>query len=944
MAIQEIRVKDKLKLSNAGKNLQKEIKDSLGIEIEDIEIATIYRFEGIGKRQAKKLRRLALTNPIIETSSINSSLFEKDFHILEIGYKPGVMNPLESSLFIIARNLGIHPKAVSESKEFGFKGNLSPVDIQKIGNYLVSQVEEVKIEKPKTLMIGSKTGLTEIVPLTMANISELGKLSEKRRLFLNTEEMREIQQYFQMLNREPTDIEIETLAQTWSEHCGHKTFKAKIITENGEEKLPLITRIKDTSKRYFKKVNVVSAFLDNAGGIMFYDGYVIIAKGETHNSPVAIEPYGGALTKNGGVYRDIAGFGQGGKNLVSLMINCFGELDARVENIPDGCLHPKNILLHNSKGERDYGNRMGIPTHNVSIHIHPDFTPKPTSLGVVFGIIPESRSQKNIPQAGDLIISVGGKTGRDGIHGATFSSGEMNEKTKIVDSTAVQIGNAIEEKRMFDALICCRDKDLIRAITDCGGGGYSSAIGEIGKDLGVAVNLDRVPQKYSGLAPWEIWLSESQERMIVAVDPKKWEEFNIICQQNNTPCEQIGKFTKDKMLTLYFNSLIVGQLSMDFLHDGLPQKKLTIEMTPFPENCTIPDYPTDWIDIYKKVLGHPNVSSFEEMLRQYDQTVQGTTALHPLTGVFQDVLNDGTIIAPLYGKPYGVVTAFGLNPILNKIDPYWGAIWAVTEAVSNFTAVGGNINEAALIDNFIWPYPDKETLSDLDKSVDALCDMMNLLEIPCVSGKDSLSSTYKGKNGQIIKIPPVLNISVFGKIPNIEKTVSLDIKKTESVLYLVGNLDLENLAGSVYFETQKNTYSNIPKVDIKTFPKVIRAIHQAIKSGKIKSCHDIGEGGLGTTIAEMCFGGDCGADIDLGILNTRRLDFAFFNETAGCFIVEVDSEKDADELFLDVPHFMIAKTKKDKNITLKSGKDIVFSADLEILKNEWKKYVKEVLA
>lgn len=946
MPIQEIRVGIKEGVDPRASILQKDL-NKWGIGgIEKVQAATVYRFEGISQAEAGILAREALTDPITQKAVINTPLFDDKDKRLEIGYKPGVMNPASATLQKDAEFLGIHSVAATSSTEYYLTGDVSDEKLKLIGERLISQEQEVIWQKPQTLLIKGTGEKAARIPISVLSEADLRELSDKRRLFLNTSEMRVIQDYFAKLGREPTDVELETLAQTWSEHNGHKTFKAKLI-EAGKEKLPLIQRIRKTAEQYFDRVGVVTAFADNAGGIRFYDGQVIIAKGETHNSPVAVEPYGGSLTKNGGVYRDIAGCGQGGINLVGLMVNCFGYPDAKPEDIPAGTLHPKNLLLENSHGERDYGNRMGIPTHSISLHFHPDFGPKPTSMGIVVGIIPEDRVEKGQPQAGDYLISVGGKTGRDGIHGATFSSGEMTASTSSVDATAVQIGNAIEEKRMFDALIEARDADLIRAITDCGGGGYSSAIGEIAEDVGVAVDLSYVPLKYEGLAPWEIWLSEAQERMVVALSPKNWEEFKKICDRFDTPSYIIGSFTGDRILTLKYDGKLVGHLAMEFLHKGLPQRVTEIKNTPREENDDLPSLPVDWVKTIKEVLGNLNVASKEEMLRQYDQSVQGRTVLYPFSGVFQDIPNDASVIAPLYGKPYGVVTTHALNPLLNRINPYEGSLWALAEAASKYTAVGGNIHEAAMIDNFVWPKPTPQYLDDLDQSVTALCEMMDVLEIPVVSGKDSLSSTYtdpEDPEGKVINIPPVLNITIFGKIPDVGKTVSADIKSNSSTLVMVGNADVNHLGGSIYFQANNIENTQLPWVDLENLPQVLQTIFDTIQSGKVRSCKAIGEGGIITTIIQMCFGGDCGVNIDIGKVAAKRADFALFNETAGCFVVEVESEEEAKELFNNVPYSILGKTTKERIIAVSAGEEELFTADLYDLKEAWQRPMKEVLS
>ena len=971
--IQEIRVG--LKEGGAeGEKLKTQFAE-LGIpDAQDVRAATVFRFEGITPEEAELLAREALTDPIMQRAVVNGELFEGDTKKLEIGDQLRYINPISATLQRAADILGIHPLAASISREYYIRGDVSDEQLVAAGNKLAKRVEEIIYEKPETLIISGIPAPVETIPITGLSNKELSKLCEKWRIFLNIEEMNVIQGFYRNIGREPTDVELKMIDQTWSEHSGHKTFKGKLIDEQGNEKEPLIKRIRRTAEKYFERVGVVTAFKDNAGGIRFYDGQAIIAKGETHNSPVAVEPFGGAMTKNGGVYRDIAGCGDGGETLIAIMVNCMGMPDTKPEDVVLGALHPKYLLKENFRGEREYGNPMGIPTHATTLHFHPDFGPKPTSMGIVVGIIPEDKCEKADPQVGDILVTIGGKTGRDGINGASFSSGEMDATTSTVDAGAVQIGNPIEEKRVFDALIACRDAGVISAQTDVGGGGYSAAIGELGENTGVRVHLDRVQLKFQGLAPWEIWLSESQERMVVAVHPDNLAEFMRICASCEAPADVLGEFTGDHQVTLLYNDEIVGQLPMDFLHHGLPQRRLNMEHIPYPENNDVPVMPRtpeEWVNAYKQVLGNLNVASTEVMLRQFDTTVQGRTVLHPFTGVHQDAPNDASVVAPIYGKPYGLVTSHALNPILNRYDPYKGTLWAVAMAASKLTAVGGNINEAAMIDNFVWPKPNPKFLGDLDSSVNGLCDMMDCLQIPCVSGKDSLSSTFVDKvRNVVVNIPPVLNMTIFGKIPDVKKTVTLDIKKPGSTLVLVGKADVENLGGSIYFQTQGIENTHVPEVNTNQLMPVLNNIRiaiqgrtpknegpvtrftknlldnirTAIQGNNVLSCKAVGEGGLATMLAQMCFGGDCGAKIDIQAVEAARPDFGFYNQTAGTFIVEVANEQIAQKLFKNVPHVILGKTTKEKSIQVRNGETSLFKADLYELKQAWQEPMGKALS
>lgn len=888
-------------------------------------ITHIYRFENITSEQAELIKEMALTDPVAETSQLNG---DKDPKLTEIGYIPGVTDPIASSLLTAAKLLGIFPAAVSSSKEYE-----SSVEGP-------NQIEEIVTQRPETLIYEGQSKPMQIIPILDLFDEQLLALSQNRSLFLTLEEMQVIQAHFRDLKRNPTDLELETLAQTWSEHCAHKTFKAILVDRDGNEKLPLFTRIKDASRKYFDRAEVITAFSDNSGGIRFYDGFVIIGKGETHNSPVAIVPYAGALTKNGGLYRDIAGTGKGGENLVSLMINNFAPPNTKPK---PGSLPPKMLLLQNSRGEREYGNPMGIPTHAISLHSHPDFGPKPTSLGVAIGIALEKNAKKGKPKIGDLIIAFGGPTGGDGLHGATFSSGEMTGKTHEHHAAAVQLGDPIVERTMFDALL--QSAHLINALTDCGAGGFASAIGEMADGIGARVQLNAITLKYSGLASWEKWLSESQERMVAAVSVESWEELREMCKRYNTEATVLGHFTGTNKLEIFDSEEQVGDLDLDFLHRGLPQRRMLMQPREIKlGDMRAPELPASLSDAVFTVAAHLNVCSKEEMHRQYDQTVQGMTILSPYCGVHQDVPNDGTVLAPIFDKDCGIVLTHALNPALNRIDPFAGSLWAFAHAATKYAAIGGDIDHAAGIDNFIWPFPDPESLGDLDASVDALCLMIDTLKIPMVSGKDSLSSTYRGLDNEVIKAPPSLNITLFGKIPDINKTVSCDFKSAHSCICLVGKPDINSMGGSVYFATNgMESEGQVPRVDLDTLPGTFSAIRDAMEAGKIKSAKAIGEGGLAMALAQMCFGGDCGAYVNLAGLGAKRADFALFNESAGCMLVEVENGKVANEIFADVAHVVIGFTTEERELQFSSNEMTFAPIKLDLLKESWQKPMKEIL-
>ncbi|HMP18500.1 MAG TPA: AIR synthase-related protein, partial [Gemmatales bacterium] len=459
-------------------------------------------------------------------------------------------------------------------------------------------------------------------------------ISKKGQLALTLEEMQSIQAYFISLQRDPTDIELETIAQTWSEHCSHKTLKGRIhfTDDDGSTrryenllKQTIFAATQEVRKQLGKNDWCVSVFVDNAGIIQFTRNYHACIKVETHNRPSAIEPYGGASTGVGGVIRDVLGTGIGGKPIANTDVFCFARPDYPMEELPPGVLHPKRVMQGVVAGVRDYGNRMGIPTVNGAIHFDDRYLGNPLVFCGTVGLIPVGMEAK-AAQAGDLIVAVGGRTGRDGIHGATFSSAELNDQSEKVSSGAVQIGNAITEKMLLDVLLEARDQGLFRAVTDCGAGGFSSAIGEMGAELGAKVHLERAPLKYAGLSYTEIWISEAQERMVLAVPPDKWTELEKLCNSENVEAVVLGEFSGTGQLEIYYHGLQVADLSMHFLHEGRPpvirQATWSVPKVSIHSNAM---GRRNFNESLLALLSHPTIASKESIIRQYDHEVQGSS-------------------------------------------------------------------------------------------------------------------------------------------------------------------------------------------------------------------------------------------------------------------------------------------------------------------------------
>ncbi|MFA7468273.1 MAG: phosphoribosylformylglycinamidine synthase subunit PurL [Desulfotomaculaceae bacterium] len=956
MPIQEVRVTNLPHVNDPrGDSLLHTIKTFLGIHsIDRITTARVYRFEGISETDAELLAQSLLAEDVFQRYTLNEPIIEVRGHtscggmspineaavLVEVAYKPGVMNPEAGSIMKAAADLGISGLlAADASTEYGFFGTVTAAEVEAINTRLLvnETVERVVKERPITLVISGETADTRIIPIRSMNNDALMELSRDS-LFLNLDEMLAIKSYFTELGRDPTDCEVETLAQTWSEHCVHKTFKAQLIVD-GKPKRPLLKRLQQATADAAHPL-VLSAFVDNSGVVALYDDLAICGKVETHNSPSAIEPYGGAMTGSGGVFRDIMGTGKGARVVASTDMFCFAPPDLPTDEVPEGCLHPRYLLQRVVSGVRDYGNRMGIPTNNGSLHFHYDFRAKPTIIVGAYGIMPAADAQMGQPRQGDIAVAVGGRTGRDGIHGATFSSGEMTHRTMDVNASAVQIGHAIEEKRMSDALLKARDEKLIRALTDCGAGGFASAFGEMGEHSGVRIHLDQAPVKYPGLAPWEIWLSESQERMALAVTPANLPRVLTICAEHNVEATAIGEFTATGRLEVYYKQDRICELDMEFLHNGLPQRTMTAVKKLKTVQEDHPSAPADWVQACTEIMAHLNVCSKEPIVRVYDHGVQGSSALPPFGGLPGNAPNDGVVLAPVPGKKYGMLIAHGMNPVLNLADPYHGSLWAAAEAVSNAVATGANPADLVLIDNFIWPYPDEESLHDLDQAVDACTDFVNATGMPFISGKDSLSSTYRARDGAVIKIPPVLCVSCFGRVEDVTATVSSDIKRPGSALVLVGQRDVNQMGGSAYFEIIGASSSRVPQIDLPTLPGVFNAIHQACRKGLVLACHDISEGGLLAALAEMCFGGETGADII--IPEDSRADYFLFNETAGCFLVEVENMETAWELFAGVSHLVLGRTNDSKNISIYRGASKLFATATGTLFEAWRRPMREV--
>ena len=783
------------------------------------------------------------------------------------------------------------------------------------------------------------------INILKADDKKLQKLSNDFLLSLSLEEMQIIKKYFKKLGRNPTDVELETIAQTWSEHCKHKVFTGLIeyTSETGEELIDNL--LKQTVMKVTKELNkkwCLSVFEDNAGIISFNDDYALAFKVETHNHPSALEPYGGAGTGIGGVIRDILGVGLGAKPILNTDVFCFGPPDYDFNRLPVGVLHPKRICKGVVAGVRDYGNRMGIPTVNGAVCFDEGYVCNPLVYCGTVGIMQKSNIEKQV-NSGDLIVSVGGKTGRDGIHGATFSSLSLDESTEV---SAVQIGNPIVEKKVADTLLKAANMKLYRAVTDCGAGGFSSAVGELGKDCGAEVYLEKAPLKYEGLAPWEIWVSEAQERMVLAVPPEKLDRIMKIFEEEDVEATLIGKFTNTNKLHLMFKGQTVAALDMKFLHDGVPKIKRKAQWKA-PE-LEEPDAlhlnkKNNYSDDLRKILASFNVCSKEWIIRQYDHEVQAGTVLKSLQGITNDGPGDAAVIKPFFNSLKGVVVSNGINPRYGFIDPYWMAASAIDESLRNIISSGGNLEQTALLDNFCWGDPKKPIqLAGLVRAAKACYDMASVFGTPFISGKDSLNNEYINNSGQQISIPQTLLISAICVIDNIEKTVSMDIKEKDSLIYILGETRNE-LGGSHYYSLYNFIGKNVPRVEPAKANKLMVSLSSAMALKTVLSCHDCSEGGLAVSCAEMAFSGGIGIEIGLDSipcsLEADRDDIRMFSESNSRFIVEVSKENQArfEEIMKGNVFAQVGRTMEEKTLRIQGMKNSGrVEEGLEVLKESWK--------
>lgn len=931
-------------------------------------------------------------DPIIEHGATNSILLSTDAFdvlpdaVITVGFKPGVTdNPGKAATDGFLTLFPNDRKAkIATYLTYAFYGLPSECDVGWLAgtlhNTLIERALTADLEAcrarawpeisfptpPEQVFIEPQSVDLEVDDSVLERISNDGLLA------LNLNEMHAIQAHYRddtiraertamgISPEAPTDVELECLAQTWSEHCKHKIFASKIHHidhETGEDSTVdslFKTHIMKPTHDMQEDVDwLLSVFHDNSGVIAWDDTWSVCMKAETHNSPSALDPYGGAMTGIVGVNRDILGTGLGARPIANTDVFCFGPPDWEGA-LPDNLFHPSRVLRGVHAGVRVGGNESGIPTVNGAIVFDDRYIGKPLvycgTVGIMPRVLSDGRpSHVKTPVAGDIVYMVGGRVGYDGIHGATFSSLELTEESP---SSAVQIGDPITQKKMLDMVLEARDAGLITCITDNGAGGLSSSIGEMAEYTnGCEIDLAKVPLKQAGLSPWEILVSESQERMTIAVRPEDQGAFEAMADLHEVEATAVATFTSTGMFHVRYDKATVAYLPIEFLHDGVPQLELESEWRPPKLTPFTPPITADHSSLLEGMLKRPNIASKETWVRQYDHEVIAQTAIKPFVGVERDGPGDAGVIAPIHGDPHGLVISCGIAPRYSDIDAGAMAAASIDEAVRNAVCVGLDVDKMAGLDNFCWPDPiESEKTPDgrfklaqlvrANRELERIC---RAYRLPCVSGKDSMKNDY-GTGPEKISIPPTLLFSLFGDHPDVRQTATSDFKRSGDKIYLVGTSNQELGASELAFMmTEANQADGIGgQVPQLLHPEhnlnMYRSLAAAIRSGYVRTAHDCSEGGLAVSLAEMCIGGRLGASVDIDGTGEGDVWGRLWGESLGRFVVAVSQEQEAAFLaaMKGYPTTVLGSVNDTGFLRITDGDDPLVNMEVEVMTDAWK--------
>src|SRR3989338_340107 len=938
--------------------LRVRVKDELGLNLQFAHFVECYNIDAELSEQEIETLKKSFTDSIIQECHHNNPA-NVDMWRIEIGLLPGVTDNVgktaqEAVRDALGREVFVYYSrmysisSISEDACIKIAGLLHNPLIEKY--FVHVPLKPANIYLPKVAL--EHEPRVEKISLSISK-AKLELLAKDRLLALSVDEMEVVREYLRDervlkqrkdvgLDNKITDVELEAIAQTWSEHCKHKIFNAKIKYDDGNEAHAINSIFKTFIVGATDAINkpyIVSVFRDNGGIIKFDHNFDVAIKVETHNAPSALDPYGGALTGVLGVQRDVLGTGLGAEPIANLDVLCFGYLNEK--EIPKGVLHPKRIYEGVIRGIQDGGNKMGIPTVNGSITFEREFVARPLVYCGTVGIMPsrigDRRTNEKIIKPGYLAIMVGGRIGKDGIHGATFSSQQISEG---VPQSVVQIGDPITQKKMLDFILEARDARLYEAITDNGAGGLSSSIGELARfSNGCKIYLERCPLKYAGLDPWEILISESQERMTLAITPEKLEELKKLAKKNDVELSVVGEFTHSSKFHVLFRDVAVAYLDMKFLHEGLPQMKLSAAWNRkiFPEpNIS----ETNLGEVLKKLLSLPNIASKENVIRRYDHEVKAMTVVKPI----MRGPNDAAVIKPLSNSSEGLVIAHGICPKIVH-DAYDMAALALDEAVRNALAVGAKYGYLAALDNFCWPDPvvsernlDGEyKLAQLVRACISLYDYTTAYGIPLISGKDSMKNDYHIVDRKY-SILPTLLVTVVGKMDNVQKALTSDFKQPGDYIYVLGKTR-DEMGGSEYFKLFGGVGNKNPVVRKDETIPLYHSLSHAIEEGLIASCHDVSDGGIAVALVECAFGAGYGADLDISLLpsDSEREDVLLFSESAGRFIVtvKVENAEKFEKAFAGNAFAKVGRVRGDKRYVIRRVEEFIINEDIYNLKQSW---------
>lgn len=971
-----------------GNKTAHKIKNELGLRVNEVRIVRVYTIDGLDAKQVDQAIVLgALHDPVLHTAQTMPGASNFDW-IIEVGFRPGVTdNEGRTARETLRTVLGDHQLdlAVYTSTQYLLSADLDQAQVEHIAKDLLANELIQRFQIADKAMWAKNPGFaartaqvtgtasSTITSIDLQSLDDAGlvQLSRDGVLALNLEEMRCIRDYYARpevlshravkgLPAAPTDAELECLAQTWSEHCKHKIFSAHISYENRENSTTTAinslykTFIQGSTKVLRERMGeedfCLSVFKDNAGVIRFSDDANVCIKVETHNSPSALDPYGGALTGIVGVNRDPMGTGLGANLLCNTNVFCFAS-PFYEDELPPRLLHPRRVFEGVREGVEHGGNKSGIPTVNGAIVFHERFLGKPLVFCGTVGIMPAlvagrpSHEKKALP--GDRIVMAGGRIGKDGIHGATFSSEELHEGSP---ATAVQIGDPITQRKMYDFLMRARDLGLYNAITDNGAGGLSSSVGEMAQDCGGCdLDLAKAPLKYDGLRPWEILVSEAQERMTLAVPPKNLDAFMTLAREMDVEASDLGQFTDSGYMHVRYGEKIVADLDMDFLHEGTPQMRLSAVWVRPQTLCCDADEPKvrDHAAFLTTMLGRLNICSREYVIRQYDHEVQGGSVIKPLVGVQNDGPADAAVIRPCLGSARALVVANGICPKFSDLDTYWMMACAIDEGVRNAVATGADIGYMAGVDNFCWcdPVQSEKTpdgeykLAQLVRANQALAHYCLAFGVPCVSGKDSMKNDYTG-GGTKISIPPTVLFSVMGVIEDCTRTMTSDFKGPDEMVYILG-LTKNELGGSEYAD-HFGLCGEVPQVDAVSARIRYARMYEAIQQGLVSAVHDISDGGLAVAVAEMALAGRMGADLDIEAvpaLGCPLPEQRLYSESASRFVVTVAQDKRSTFEALFAGDFLgyLGQTTANGFLILRTGSTVLARMAVEDLATAWKK-------